>query len=364
MVESFQPQVAPDVQHEPRHVKSNITNAGMRRQDLEKVAALFEAICSLNDPNCEEEALDTVAAGRFEAHVDKVMKNLSDELETVSQPSANSGAAPRVRSGLERAACVQNARFQLYDICFEQLAATLQEKNPVAAEVIGELRNAHSDVVSLVPELLRAAAEKTGDAGEVSREISDATTILPEQSGFSHGDSLQLAPARVEDERAEKSNATANNSNVTNQSGSFREAKVPKVLTLQRLHDVMEDVYASKCRADNTESGPRETMLEHLHAFLQQKYGLKSMAQDWVQSIFAAIQEFESVDNAVFVFGKILRNEIDEEYRFVQQKLQESVRELLRLQLKDSMNGRQGKKVTSDDLQALVEKRVDEKFKI
>ena len=36
----------------------------------------------------------------------------------------------------------------------------------------------------------------------------------------------------------------------------------------------------------------------------------------------------------VLVFGKVIRNEIDEEFRFVQKQLKETVVELLRVKLK------------------------------
>lgn len=45
------------------------------------------------------------------------------------------------------------------------------------------------------------------------------------------------------------------------------------------------------------------------------------MCAEWATAIITAVKKFHTVDNDVAVFGKILRNEIDEEFRFVQKQL-------------------------------------------
>jgi hypothetical protein len=51
-------------------------------------------------------------------------------------------------------------------------------------------------------------------------------------------------------------------------------------------------------------------------------------------AIIQAVNKYSTIDNDVLVFGKIIRNEIDEEFRFVQKQLKETVVELLRVKLK------------------------------
>jgi hypothetical protein len=48
----------------------------------------------------------------------------------------------------------------------------------------------------------------------------------------------------------------------------------------------------------------------------------------------AGVKKYAEEDNDVAVFGKILRNEIDEEFRIVQKQLKDTVAELLRVYLK------------------------------
>lgn len=55
-----------------------------------------------------------------------------------------------------------------------------------------------------------------------------------------------------------------------------------------------------------------------MYTFLNQKYGLKNLIIEWATSIINALKKYAAEDNDVAVFGKILRNECDEEFRFVQ----------------------------------------------
>ena len=54
-----------------------------------------------------------------------------------------------------------------------------------------------------------------------------------------------------------------------------------------------------------------------MYTFLNQKYGLKSLIIEWATSIINGIKKFAKEENDIAVFGKILRNESDEEYRHV-----------------------------------------------
>jgi hypothetical protein len=71
-----------------------------------------------------------------------------------------------------------------------------------------------------------------------------------------------------------------------------------------------------------------------MYTFLNQRYGLKSLIVEHASAIIQAVNKYSTIDNDVLVFGKIIRNEIDEEFRFVQKQLKETVVELLRVKLK------------------------------
>lgn len=58
-------------------------------------------------------------------------------------------------------------------------------------------------------------------------------------------------------------------------------------------------------------------MEQYLYTYLNQKYGLKSIVLDQINAIIQAIAQFQQSDHDVLLFGKVLRNEIDEEFRYV-----------------------------------------------
>ena len=54
-----------------------------------------------------------------------------------------------------------------------------------------------------------------------------------------------------------------------------------------------------------------------MYRYLNQKYGLKSLIVEWATAIINGIKKFSKKDNDVCVFGRILQNVCDEEFRFV-----------------------------------------------
>ncbi len=84
---------------------------------------------------------------------------------------------------------------------------------------------------------------------------------------------------------------------------------------------MIQELYNTKTKYDKKNHDaklPRETMEQHMYTYLNQKYGLKSLIIEWATAIINGIKKFSKIDNDVCVFGRILRNECDEEFRFVQ----------------------------------------------
>lgn len=70
-----------------------------------------------------------------------------------------------------------------------------------------------------------------------------------------------------------------------------------------------------------------------MYTYLNQKYGLKNLIVAHASAIIKAVNKYSEMDNDIGVFGRMLRNEIDEEFRFVQRQLRQTVAELLRVHL-------------------------------
>ena len=128
-------------------------------------------------------------------------------------------------------------------------------------------------------------------------------------------------------------NINIDNYNKTNENkNDFVTNSKPKILSLKIAKDIMNEIYNSKVIFDRKcyENGkPRETLEQHMYTYLNQKYGLKTLVIDWASSIINAIKLYSSEDCEISLFGKILRNEQEENSRLILTKLQDNISDLL-----------------------------------
>ena len=62
-----------------------------------------------------------------------------------------------------------------------------------------------------------------------------------------------------------------------------------------------------------------------MYTYLNQKYGLKSLIVEWAASIINGVKSYIRKDHDVTLFAKILKNECDEDFRFVQQNVKDTL---------------------------------------
>ena len=74
---------------------------------------------------------------------------------------------------------------------------------------------------------------------------------------------------------------------------------------------------------------PYETMEQHLVSYLTTKYGVRQLIVQWLTSILAAVEHFTPLDADTALFGKVLRNEVEEQFQLVQQRVASSAAHLL-----------------------------------
>lgn len=109
-------------------------------------------------------------------------------------------------------------------------------------------------------------------------------------------------------------------------------------LSLKQLKDTIQDMYSQKIKFDKKcedSKQPRETMEQFMYTYLNQKYGLKNLIIEWVAAIINGISNHYADDHDVSLFGKILKNECDEEFRFIQMHVKDTLHNLLKVLLKD-----------------------------
>ena len=72
-----------------------------------------------------------------------------------------------------------------------------------------------------------------------------------------------------------------------------------------------------------------------MYTYLNQKYGLKSLIIEWASTIINGVRTYLKDDHEVTLFGKILKNECDEEFRFIQMHVKETLQNLLKILLRE-----------------------------
>ena len=135
-----------------------------------------------------------------------------------------------------------------------------------------------------------------------------------------------------------------------------------RVLTLKQLTDLIQDMYTQKVKFDKKcqdNKLSRETVEQYMYTYLNQKYGLKSLIVEWVDSIIKAVRTYIREEHDVELFAKILKNECDEDFRFIQMHVKETLISLVKVMLKDK-NPLKGEKEIQNMLERVQNGVIDD----
>ena len=122
-------------------------------------------------------------------------------------------------------------------------------------------------------------------------------------------------------------NNIINNANLTN---SFLTGN--RIFTKKMLKDIIYNIYNSKNNFNNKcieNKLPKETMEEYMYTYFNYKYGLKNMVIEWATIIINGIKTYSYIDNEICLFGKILRNDLDESCQYIMPKIKKNVEETI-----------------------------------
>ena len=122
------------------------------------------------------------------------------------------------------------------------------------------------------------------------------------------------------------------NENQPNNNNSIMNSQNRKPLSIKITKDIINELYNSKVNYDKIcleNKLPNETLEQYMYIFLNNKYGLKNLVLDWASAIINAIKLYSNEDCEINLFGKILRNEQEENSRLILIKLKENIAELL-----------------------------------
>lgn len=80
---------------------------------------------------------------------------------------------------------------------------------------------------------------------------------------------------------------------------------------------------------------PVETMEQFMYTYLVQKYGLKTLIVEWATAIINGLRAYLNEDHEVALFAKVLKNECDEEFRYIQVHVRDTLKAVLRSVLRE-----------------------------
>ena len=103
-------------------------------------------------------------------------------------------------------------------------------------------------------------------------------------------------------------------------------------ISIRQLLEIINDIYNSKLENDKKLENNRQqklTMEQFLYHYLNNKYGLKNLVIEYASCIIQGIKDFSKKNSEILLFGKILRNEIEEQEILIIAKLKETINDLL-----------------------------------
>ena len=105
-----------------------------------------------------------------------------------------------------------------------------------------------------------------------------------------------------------------------------------RVFTIKMMKEVISNMYSSKVAFDKKciqNKQAKQTMEEFMFTYLNQKYGLKNMVIEWATNIINGIQTFSAEDTEISLFGKILKNELEENCQLLMPNLKENINAII-----------------------------------
>lgn len=97
----------------------------------------------------------------------------------------------------------------------------------------------------------------------------------------------------------------------------YEENSFPKLLIKNNMKEMISEAFSSKKRFDKLilESFlPFKNLHEHLEESLLNKFGLKKIVKNMMDSILISLEEYNNNDVEIFIFKKILEFELNEEF--------------------------------------------------
>ncbi|CAD8178548.1 unnamed protein product [Paramecium octaurelia] len=344
---------------------SAVQDITLQQYDLEQMAILYDSIREYKKEDQEDKQFDQQIRAIMLDLQSKLKQNNPDHLTNLN---------------------ILTAKFNLYEICFKSIIKYFKANDKKLDAIITKIHDMHlqifndmSNVISNVKPQSKNTSQIIENKKQVNQQQQGDKTVenrlrlelseLQQQNAELEKENKRYIDLLIKHSKGDRSSIPNSEHVIKQQNDSYQSQNYSKNhqsssiqqnntifqskqsqnlnsvpqqvnvrhLTLKQLKDVINEIYESKQKFDQKCADsklPRETMEQHMYTFLNQKYGLKSLIIEWATSIINALKKYSAEDNDVAVFGKILRNECDEEFRFVQTQVKNTMQELLKMYLR------------------------------
>ena len=232
------------------------------------------------------------------------------------------------------------------DSCINSLKETIKSKNDMIAELKNQIKQSeaqkekeikakNADITKLTQDNKNLSFTnsklKSENESLTNRLISKAKNIIHTENTKTQMLTSENVPVQTNPNNLYIKTIT-NQSDLSTPISPFK----PKVISKKQLLEIINEIYKSKELSDkkNTLNQlPKETMEQHMYNYLKSKYGLKNLIIEWATSIINGIKMYSKDDGEVCLFGKLLRNEIEENTIIVVRKMKDALTDLIKFLL-------------------------------
>ena len=215
----------------------------------------------------------------------------------------------------------------------ERLNTEAKEKEITYSKIEKENKKYMNENMFLYENIHKAKEENETVLTKIFAKVNEICDTMPTEvnSNLTRNSyiPIQTAPTTLQ--------TSPNNKRRYVNSGNSIKVKVvkdinDKQISLFSLLEIINEVYKSKDIQDKknlTNKDPQETLEQHLYTYLNHKYGLKNLIVEKAYRIIMGIKKYSQNNSRVCLFGKIMRNEIDEGSIEIINKLQSSLYDLI-----------------------------------
>lgn len=304
----------------------------IKQEDLERIALGYDEIRAIWRQF--DESADKVLANDFDRSIKSIMGELSDKAKS---------RCP----GVLLNAYMLKAKYALNYMCMDKLIGyskvKTSETQVLFENVTSELQGIHQGILKMLISTL-----------ENNLKLMQEVQILKNQVGPNYKEELDKVKLKMEEKSEllefaakEKEELIEEIASLQEENKRYLETIIKRtkstvenssqkttqfaVLPKQELKDLVVSIYNSKSKFDtNQPDGThRQTLAQHMFHCLAEKYKSRAKSIQKAGEIVASIKKYiEDVD--ILLFGKILKSECDENYRFLHDQVRETISDMVK----------------------------------